>query len=327
MSRLILAGFLYLRTFASGKDVVTFLDREFRSEQWRAIQYKIKCWNMVGHWVKSSPHHRMYTSTCISTSRYINDACGSTNRTYYHWDVESACGEYYQHWSSAEMCHLLSDRSIMFVGDSITEEFYYSFLSALHFNESCDPSPQKIVDCSSGRFRISNVRNDRLSITIKGANPLDYELMWAPRLNDENVSLVVLNRGAHYVSDDVLIQEINETMSYLVTNHRNISIIFRSTHVGHKDFEASFFSPPLAIPMTLPVDWYVDWHYADFLKQNRMVEEFLSQQYPQVLYIDVYPSTTLRADGHCDNLHYCIPGPIDNWVRYFFNAVALVSRY
>ena len=36
-----------------------------------------------------------------------------------------------------------------------------------------------------------------------------------------------------------------------------------------------------------------------------------------IIIIDIMPSTSRRPDSHCvsenDCVHYCIPGPIDNW--------------
>jgi len=42
----------------------------------------------------------------------------------------------------------------------------------------------------------------------------------------------------------------------------------------------------------------------------------IESKFPEVLFIDVYASTARRADLHTveDGLHYCVPGPIDNWV-------------
>ena len=45
----------------------------------------------------------------------------------------------------------------------------------------------------------------------------------------------------------------------------------------------------------------------------------------QVLYMDVYSSTLHRADNHVgwldDCLHYCQPGPIDEWSVFLYNAL------
>ncbi|KAJ1378969.1 hypothetical protein B484DRAFT_412506 [Ochromonadaceae sp. CCMP2298] len=54
-----------------------------------------------------------------------------------------------------------------------------------------------------------------------------------------------------------------------------------------------------------------------------VVRDFLREHYAQVLFMNVYPSTVLRADRHADEngLHYCLPGPVDNWNVFHYNIL------
>jgi hypothetical protein len=51
--------------------------------------------------------------------------------------------------------------------------------------------------------------------------------------------------------------------------------------------------------------------------------------YVQILYLDFAKPTELRSDSHIggkDCLHYCIPGPEDNWVVWIMDAI-MVNDY
>jgi hypothetical protein len=222
------------------------------------------------------------------------------------------------------MCSLSAGRSIMFVGDSITEEFYFTFMSAMRI-ESCAPSFQRMITCNGGAFGISNVRNDRLSLTLESVVDAEHEQMWVSRLASENVSLLVLNRGAHYVEDAVLLAELTATLGYLRQNFPHISVVYRNTPLGHIDSVNTFLAEPLLVPDSVLRPDPDFFHYGEFPRQNALVEDWLAQKFPMVLHWDVFTATVLRADSQCDPLHYCIPGPIDNWVRMFFNMLRLSS--
>ena len=57
------------------------------------------------------------------------------------------------------------------------------------------------------------------------------------------------------------------------------------------------------------------------------MENLLRTHFPQVLHIDVYAMTLLRADMHADQLHYCLPGPINEWVIFLYNSLKLVHTF
>jgi hypothetical protein len=61
------------------------------------------------------------------------------------------------------------------------------------------------------------------------------------------------------------------------------------------------------------------FNWGAIYKLNFIIKDMLAKYFPQVIYLDVERSTALRRDGHMsgeDCLHYCIPGPIDNWVIF-----------
>lgn len=168
-------------------------------------------------------------------------------------------------------------------------------------------------------------------------------------------NLMVLNRGAHFRNSTEVLRVLNNTLSYMQTHHPYISLIYRSTSPAHPNCSETAFAKPLEDypryagwdPFPRPGEpaWrdpllknlamepsiernYDAYHWAEFYQQNQVVRAFLRRHFPRVLYLDVYPSTFLRPDSHMsseDCLHYCIPGPVDNWVVLFYNALSLVQ--
>lgn len=136
-----------------------------------------------------------------------------------------------------------------------------------------------------------------------------------------------MNRGAHYVPDNILLLELNHTLLYMKKKYGDkISIIFRSTAPGHTNFQEARYLIPLKNKLEAKIYSKNLWH--EFEHQNKLVKELLDQYYPNVLFLDVYPSSVLRHDGHTteDGLHYCIPGPIDNWTVLLYNLLDILEQ-
>ena len=125
--------------------------------------------------------------------------------------------------------------------------------------------------------------------------------------------------------NDLVLTELEHTLSYLRQHHGGVSLIYRSSAPGHKNFDEVRYSAPLSSEAEAQLDLF-SW---DKLKlQNNLIRQLLRNSFTEVLYLDVYPSSVLRHDGHTteDGLHYCIPGPIDNWVVLFYNLLSLLQN-
>lgn len=80
-------------------------------------------------------------------------------------------------------------------------------------------------------------------------------------------------------------------------------------------FEQTYVSPLFLIFVCVFIYFYtegydVSFNWTEFQHQNELLLELISTHYPNVIWMDIYPMTVLRADSHRDPLHYCIPGPI-----------------
>lgn len=174
-------------------------------------------------------------------------------------------------------------------------------------------------------FTSAAVRNDFLSLTSRHVNARGYvEYPWIPYLNKRgrNISVLVMNRGSHFVPTALLISSLRETLTYVTTAHPDVSVIFRNTPPGHLnisiDFEAQKPLQSRQNSSELP------FHWGEFHDQNVQVKHLIRSEFPQVLYLDVAHATALRSDRHLDGLHYCVPGPIDQWTLMLHNVIKLV---
>jgi hypothetical protein len=174
--------------------------------------------------------------------------------------------------------------------------------------------------------------------------------------------LLVFNSGTEsfaYTAD-----RFNETLNWIFTTfNSSVSVIYRNSVPGHVHCESSFRSPPLTKPQNISIyDEYhnrsekhytEDYNWFAIYETNKAIHQIWKTRYPQVLYLNVYPSTVLRAESHKivyrgfnwshpkvgdapyytptlkpqpDCLHYCIPGPLDTYVILLFNILLLFDN-
>ena len=219
--------------------------------------------------------------------------------------------------------------NILFVGDSIHELFAISLRNLLlqGMKQSC-PSRGSEYTCDD-QVRVDFIRNDIVSLVTQEKvtiNTTDqrYEYPWIHLLNNTQIkySLLVLNRGAHYDEDNVLLGQLNETLNYVKTNFPYIAIVWRNTPQGDHAWKSHFFSKPLTEPLVLAKNTL--YFYDLFEAQNIVIRDWLKHHHHQVLYLDVATSHNLRLDAHFDSIHSCIPGPIDEWSKMLYNAMKYV---
>lgn len=311
------------------------------------IQNVINCWGRQGYWHYDSNYenHRMIVTTCQATSsrqRFVDGICNNHSRRSlaYSWEIsENHCyNEQYYKWSLKKMCKLLQGTNIMFVGDSIASEFYITFMSAMNYTNECSLSELIPVTCylhnSISQFNVIYVRNDFLSNKTLRL-PDSTESLWLDKIDSNNISLVVLNRGVHYKPHETVVHELRLLFQHLTDRYPNLSIIYRNTPYGHADTSILFNSLPLQSPQNfsekkIKQQLKAGWHYDEFVEQNSRIEELIINEFPNIVYMDVVPSTILRADSHTPDpipIHYCIPGPIDNFVRLFYNIMHIFKKY
>lgn len=361
-----------LTTATSGATAVhinntSFLSQVYRHDKWMRIKASIHCISNYGFWsFVGDRGGLLYQSPCYD-GRYALGKCHidylykNMSGLDYVWSTDGTdklCGMKRNvsvlPFDRDRMCSLLDGRRILLLGDSITDEFFYSLASTLIQSRSCRSSKEfsdgfrtvfefggnisyQLLETSAfecGRTTsIYVVRHDHFLISEFGdsytatihAQETLYGAGWHYLLKKLDIDLIIANRGVHFVPDDVVLTELEHTLSYLRQHHGSVSVIYRSSAPGHKNFDEVRYSAPLSSEAEAQLDLF-SW---DKLKlQNSLIRQLLRNSFNEVLYLDVYPSSVLRHDGHTteDGLHYCIPGPIDNWVVLLYNLLSLLQN-
>lgn len=173
---------------------------------------------------------------------------------------------------------------------------------------------------------------------------------WAQAAREAD--LLVLNRGMHYVDDDALTAQLAATFDTLHELRRDIkrsntaavgtgtdgatsplarapraqgeedrlAVVYRGVHAPIPS--CHLLDDPL--PSPFPYAAGAEYHWEAFGRQNLLARE-LAAAFNHT-FLDVHQATALRPGGHMpsrsampgDCAHYCLPGPIDEWVRLLF---------
>ena len=185
-------------------------------------------------------------------------------------------------------------------------------------------------------------RNDALSLepadALPPGAPTSHDAPSRPWLHlVTNESIVLLNTGAHYRADGEVLPALAATFAAVRARAPRAGIIFRNTpggHAGGGDDAATrrpaaarqdYFGPD--VPAAEQAEIRDRFHWDLFPRQNALVEALVARETCRgcvagapraagggIVYLDVDNQTSLRRDRHRDPLHYCIPGPVDNWL-------------
>jgi hypothetical protein len=240
--------------------------------------------------------------------------------------------------TQADMCNVSNGLSFLFVGDSLTFQMYSSFSLLLgeqrpeeEHQAAQHTSLRMLVPLCNGTVLASFIRSDFLS------NSTNQSVSASWRSYSKNFDVLVLNRGIHVKRTIDLLGEIKELAAWLTRDSpaQEQLVFWRSTVPGHRACERILRPLPAAyIPRT-----HKKYQWELVPGQNAasryvLEEAFMSSNLngsslhqPRRLYfVDAEGVSNRRADrhqlkrkkrGNSDCLHYCLPGPVDDWNRVF----------
>ena len=129
----------------------------------------------------------------------------------------------------------------------------------------------------------------------------------------------------HYMNDSVVTRELGETLDTLrtqlgtatarVVRPRSARIVYRGVHAPIPS--CRILDDPLPRPFPYTSANSGPYHWAEFGQQNAKVRRLVTER--NMTFLDVHGQTSMRPGGHMpgrvDCAHYCMPGPIDEWLR------------
>lgn len=345
---------------------VSFLDWNHSFVLWQQLSYSFNLRLKNGLWIDSYTRNDfkpLYTQPCVDEHpailRYVSFDCLRSSSSVGRWYTWRPFDEDLQPFDPAKMCLVMNGRTLMFAGDSMQYQFYFAFVSAvlkytvIHQDRKF-PSTEFMENNSATCSRLCEwTMHDHncerplvidcgdsippFSVLFARTNMLDVnDGPWLRLITKFNVSLIFLNTGAHYQSDENLLHNIDLSLRYIYENHPSMSVIYRNTYHGHDDCHLFYSSPPLSSGLHHIHSFedqqrvHPEWGWQHFDRQNELVHALLTESFPQVLYLDVATSTQLRVDSHVskeDCYHYCLPGPVDEWVVFHLNALWIIFEH
>jgi hypothetical protein len=293
-----------------------------------------------GHYVYQQNGSSPYSAARVTSKFYKRcDSRGDYER--WSWQAEDpSCRP-----SPTEdgWCRALGNRSILFIGDSVSVQMFWSFV----FTVPISPSElRRVLDVSgddfrrsgkdftlcNGAARVNMLRNDWLvdpswdsKCRYKPAKDL-FCRAFVKRA--QSYDTLVLNTGLHVARErTVVIERTRRLVSWLQTTSHNV--VYRTSPPGHVDCERHVaplnFEGAKGQRYQAPVHHRFGWDTIEPSETVRIHELDRGLPPARLRYVDAAGISNVRADrhmldgrfggGNIDCLHYCLPGPPDDWNR------------
>jgi hypothetical protein len=249
-------------------------------------------------------------------------------------------------YNTKDFCDLLPRATVSIIGDSLSWEQYRSLIQLhnvptrqgyQHQSYELNTNIQQPI-CDGGTTAVVYRRDDTLQYVKESI--------------EQNFPMVlILNRGAHYVPDDQLKQDMKSLVKvvqkWLQKCEKEYKIechfFWRTTvpgHIGCNTTERAMTTPVYDLHdiekswiknKSLYNDISREYHWYDFQHQNEIVLDMLKEsglmEKLNVQVIDAYYINTLRPDEHRaasgDCLHSCFPGKMDVYNRLLLHYLKM----
>ena len=344
---------------------ILFGDRKLSYDDAKSFIKTLNCWTENGTWEYDPSFPSLYPKDIplhmqnFELNTQIYSECGpsmSRSDLDYVWKTPT-CPQL-PVFTPESMCREMRGRSLIFVGDSLTIAHFETTIQAMAHSRpvikrdggtnGC-PGPNDSGDayiihafhfCQTLGLPVFNVTfvcyNNILEGYIPQSAPILQVEKWKNHLNflrnahDGPGIVLVVNRGAHVRNDKQVALDMVIMMAFVREELPQALLIFRSSNMAHGSCR-NFSRPrtknePLLEPSNAGGD--PSWQWSFFPAQSaRVIRPIILNSRQRGIFLDIFPSMQLRPDSHTlDCLHYCVPGPIDMWVRWVYAIVYEVNR-
>jgi hypothetical protein len=263
-----------------------------------------------------------------------------TTRPYQdsEWAVSSEDCAFHS-FNATRLCEILENRTIAFLGDSITFQQYNSLKyltgaeNVIRFASKCFSRT-----CPNKSSKLYWMRDNQATSKY-----------WSNMIRQVDPEIIVLNRGAHHTSNEILRHELNDTLHTALRwqedcdqRNRNCVLMWRTTAPGFPNCQqipGPLNNASAAEEMIANTSWYMEYevrkrfHWMEFATQNQLVEEliqdFRQNKKLRISFLDFYDLAILRPDHHIDDkdcLHWCLPGPMDAANQLLLHQLEVAKR-
>ena len=250
------------------KTIVKYFGRDRPRCEAQRIQNEANCWSDHGDWYWNSTQKGPHRHDPISKykpcnaphygehnpCRWMLDGPGLK----YDWRPKTNCSipeNDYRTMDRPDVWELMKGRgAIMIVGDSVSELTNLSWKNHILSRMGIRSCPEHTVPFTSGgsdpdippdvlracnnltiyKFRDDWLRLNETKETLDFFCSFDFNgLRWIDNIDRLNISILIINRGAHYTPNHELLPEVNATLLYLENRYPDLNIVWRNTPHGH----------------------------------------------------------------------------------------------
>ncbi|CAI5462272.1 unnamed protein product, partial [Closterium sp. Yama58-4] len=261
----------------------------------------------------------------------------------YQWKASRFCPPF-MGFNRHKFCAAVGQRNVLLVGDTTQLALHDVFLNhvttiatqkeigdiadawtAPNNQPACATNNPHVVcsDIVPGGFTFRVAHNNLLTPDSPGGGAFNQR--WLGHLRKWNVSIVVLNKGFERRPTPVYLKTLRQTLTKFRQVAPDTLLIWRSTWRGHEGCENA--TEPLAAP---PDNATRAGPWAFVLEQNEAVRDVI-REFGGV-YMNLDASLSMRPDGHLRQLngltdcyYYCLPGPVDHFMRLFYNYLIILD--
>lgn len=363
-----------------------FLDKDFETEDFVRLQRHLDKAFQQGQWQKFSETNEffsLFSYPCTTIDEYSSEEClDSFQNQGLRWIWKPSHSRFAEEFALESFCEVINGRDVVIIGDSSSEAFYISLLSAawsrlimppgaawtsysefrntqfdncIANNRSLDGNVIKpgFVDCGvhpairigyvpSERFAIEKSIDEakvskRPSLEIRDdIDPSEEYSSWVNYILRERPGVIIMNTGNNQSDIEDIRRNVEESLAFIRKKLPHTNIIFRTSHAGHSDCKNSFKQSPLSsFTAGNEIKSSESFDPEIVVAKNQAIRNLLNEKFPNVLVVDIFNATMLRWDSHIRSskdpkivpcLHYCLPGPIDDWVLFLYNALIHVLK-
>ena len=290
-----------------------------------------------GRFINQTFNHPLFTPR---RGEVQQNTCNPTlfqpNQTFHNYVWEPSAvhskGCTYVSFDKDSYCRIMRNRTIAIIGDSISLDHFLSLShllgvphalpkvmnrNALLKSHVCnDTSNSGVV--SNDNDSVSDNANDGSNRNGAGSTSTllgkrDFYLNAVQDIADEYFpDVLVLNRGAHYVSDDELLGHLNNTLFSQLndwqercrSNEKRCLLIWRTSVPGHPNC-TQFTKPSDSVKEMEELILQGPFYWAKFKDQNELVLEAFQRTNLSYEVMDSYHVNILRPDLHRQK-HDCL---------------------
>jgi len=277
---------------------------QVRNGQWEAVNHSMAPYVPAVSWEK----------TCYGKGGSRQGELEQTPFADTQWTVSSPEKCSFVPFSVERFCQVVGNRTIAFLGDSITWQQYNSLSYLTHAKDEFREIPKCLSHACNGTVKLFWQRDNYA--TEKGMKSV---------IKSVDPDIIVFNRGAHYTENITIISQLNKTLvsagewqKDCKEKGRDCILFWRTTAPGFpqcNSIPGPLTNRTFGEARVQNKSLYPSSHnWWEFASQNSIVEELLKTHKLRLSFIDFYEMAMLRPDNHIDAkdcLHWCLPGPMD----------------